>query len=75
MFHVLVCKKPSFYTCVPKTKRGAKKMIIHNIWDKVCYYGKLGKQIGNVMNNHWALGENMKKPCGIHLGLTRLGPI
>jgi hypothetical protein len=25
-------------------------------------------QFGNMIDNHWALGENMKKPYGIHLG-------
>jgi len=29
-------------------------------------------QIGNMIDNHWTLGENMKKPYGIHLGTSIL---
>ncbi len=41
---------------------------MQNIWDKVCGYWVLGEQIGNIISDCWALGENMKEPYGIQLG-------
>jgi hypothetical protein len=39
-----------------------------NKWDKVCCYWELGEQIENKIHYRWALGGNMEKPCGTHLG-------
>jgi hypothetical protein len=39
-----------------------------NKWDKVCCYWELGEQIENKIHYLWALGGNMEKPCGTHLG-------
>jgi hypothetical protein len=33
--------------------------------------GDLGEQIGNIISDCWALGENMKKPYGIQLGTPK----
>jgi hypothetical protein len=45
-----------------------KKDFVQNIWDKVCGYWVLGEQIGNIISDCWALGENMKEPYRIQLG-------
>jgi hypothetical protein len=38
-----------------------------NKCDKACCYWELGEQIENKIHYLWALGGNMKKPCGTHL--------